>query len=187
MSSRKAEDETAELFFKVAIAAVVMIVLGIVHSLIGASKVYHLLKEPEHPKHHWLKPLFGIPVATLTLGLLVSGTDSDTGFTIIFLTIAIFWAVVHSILFNAEDLIGPTPVTARMRLETYLHPFDQELPADRSAAFVLNPQRLTPIEILPARPRKQFSWTEKPSPEVMKRRKEMLEGFKRGTDAMFGK
>lgn len=127
----KDDDAGAEFAGQVVAMFIIMVVVVAVFSVINTVKVYNRLKPPDHPKHHLLKFLFGVPAALIAVAFLVSTSDPDTGFTIFFGTI-IGYFVTTFFLATTLEAQGTTTSSAALKLENYLYPFELEPPDDRS-------------------------------------------------------
>ena len=131
MASKDDDDAAAQAFGAVVAMLIIATVVVISFSVVNSVKIYNRLKDPDHPKHDELKFIFGIPVAMIGLGLLVSTGDPDAGGALILWTIIGYWlATMYLVL--SPDALGPAIAPSALRLENYLFPFDQEPPEDRS-------------------------------------------------------
>jgi len=133
------DDEFDDLALKVITMGVIMFIVMAVavtyFSVINTVKIYNRLKDPEHPKHHLLKKIFGIPAGVIAVGLLLAtSADPDVagfGVTVVFWTI-IGYFVGTAYLVMSPDALGPQAPSTALQLEKYLYPFELEPPNDRS-------------------------------------------------------
>jgi len=129
------EEDVGKFIFLGVIMFIVMAVAVTYFSVINTVKIYNRLKDPEHPKHHLLKKIFGIPTGVIAVGLLLAtSADPDVagfGGTVIFWTI-IGYFVGTAYLVMSPDSLGPQEPSTALKLENYLYPFELEPPDDRS-------------------------------------------------------
>lgn len=126
------EEDVGKFIFLGVIMFIVMVVVVMWFSVTNSVKVYNRLKDPDHPKHHLLKFIFGAPVAGIILAMGLSAGGNDDAAATVFSYTIIGYFIGTAILDMNPDALGPQAPSTALKLEHYLYPFEQEPPDDRS-------------------------------------------------------
>jgi len=130
------EEDVGKFLVLGVIVFIVMVVAAIYFSVTNSVKIHNRLKDPEHPKHHLLRFIFGIPAALVILAVGIAlGGDGEAGGTLFFYTL-VGYVVVTTALVISPTGLGPAAPSTALKLERYLYPFELEPPDDRSVLSV---------------------------------------------------
>jgi len=102
------------------------------YGFLSVGQIYKHLGEPNHPHHDMQKPLFGCATICLLISGVFLALDAETAFFMLFFTIVGFWIWGNQLVHSGHEEVNGVRVPWDLRLDTYLYPFDQEPPADRS-------------------------------------------------------
>jgi hypothetical protein len=111
-----------------------------------AGYLHEQWSDPEHPKHGWIVPFFGMPVVLVIVSILIMFADPLTGLLGLLLTGIGFWATVSVVaFFSAPTVERPVPTLQLDNLDTYLEPFDLDAPVQTHTQ---------PVAVVSAQPRR---------------------------------
>ncbi len=115
---------------------IVLVVAAIYFGVTNSVKIHNRLKDPAHPKHHWLRFIFGIPAAIVILSVGIAlGGDAEAAGSLFFYTV-VGYVIVTTALVMSPTALGPAAPSTALKLERYLYPFELEPPDDRSVLSV---------------------------------------------------
>ena len=131
MASRN-DDQGAEALGMAIAALFAMIAIGSFAMVKNSVTINNRLKDPDHPKRRLRGIIFSTPVIIMCIGLFIMvGGEPGMGFSVIFWT-AVGYLALTAYLVSSPTALGPEISPSAIQLESYLYPFDQEPPEDRS-------------------------------------------------------